>query len=77
MAQHAAALAGRLSEKDLETRLALIQALDWLVDSKESAAKVREVLPKIQAQLSDEKGNSHFVKVNEDLRRLASRLEKT
>jgi HEAT repeat protein len=76
-AQHAAALAGRLSEKDREARLALIQALDWLVDSKEAAAKAREALPRIQTQLADEKGNSNFVKVNEDLRRLATRLEKT
>ncbi len=29
--QHAAALAGRLSEKNLDTRMALIQGLDWLV----------------------------------------------
>ncbi|MDY7231759.1 HEAT repeat domain-containing protein [Hyalangium rubrum] len=75
-AQHAVALAGRLSEKDLETRFTLIQALDWLVDSKEGAVKAREALPKIQAQLTDEKGNNHFVKVNEDLRRLAIRLER-
>jgi HEAT repeat protein len=75
-AQHAAAMAARLSEKDLEARFALIQALDWLVgDSKEAAAKAREALPKIQAQLADEKGNSNFIKVNEDLRRLAFRLE--
>jgi HEAT repeat protein len=75
-AQHAAAMAARLSEKDLEARFALIQALDWLVgDSKEAAAKAREALPKIQAQLAEEKGNSHFIKVNEDLRRLAFRLE--
>jgi HEAT repeat protein len=75
--QHAAALAERLSEKDLEARLAFIQALDWLVgDSKDAATKAREALPKIQAQLTEEKGNSHFIKVNEDLRRLAFRLEK-
>jgi HEAT repeat protein len=74
-AQHVAALAGRLSEKDVETRMALIQALDWLLDSKEAVGKVREALPKIQAQLADEKGNSRFMKVNEDLRRLATRLE--
>jgi HEAT repeat protein len=75
--QHAVALAGRLSEKDLEARFAFIQALDWLVgDSKEAATKAREALPKIQAQLAEEKGNSHFIKVNEDLRRLAFRLEK-
>ncbi len=75
-AQHAAAMAARISEKDLETRFALIQALDWLVgDSKEAAAKAREALPKIQAQLAEEKGNSNFIKVNEDLRRLIFRLE--
>ncbi|HEX8706121.1 MAG TPA: HEAT repeat domain-containing protein [Myxococcaceae bacterium] len=76
-AQHAAALAGRLSEKDVDARLALVQSLDWLLDSKEAVGKVREALPKIQAQLADEKGNARFVKVNEDLRRLATRLEKT
>jgi HEAT repeat protein len=76
-AQHAAAMAGRLSEKDLDTRFALIQGLDWLVgDSKEAATQVREALPKLQAQLAEEKGNSHFVKVNEDLRRLLFRLER-
>ncbi|WP_224366024.1 HEAT repeat domain-containing protein [Hyalangium versicolor] len=75
--QHAAAMAGRLSEKDPETRAALVQALDWMVgDSKESAAKAREALPKIEAQLADEKGNRTFADVNEDLRRLAFRLER-
>lgn len=75
--QHAAALAERLSEKDLDARFALIQSLDWLVsDSKEAATKAREALPKIQSQLADEKGNSTFIKVNEDLRRLAFRIEK-
>jgi HEAT repeat protein len=76
-AQHTAAMAARLPEKDLEARFALIQALDWLVgDSKEAATKAREALPKIQAQLAEEKGNSTFIKVNEDLRRLAFRLER-
>ncbi|WP_224241887.1 HEAT repeat domain-containing protein [Hyalangium gracile] len=76
--QHAVAMAEKLAEKDLDTRFALIQALDWMVgDSKEAATKAREALPKIQAQLADEKGNSQFVKVNEDLRRLAFRLERT
>jgi hypothetical protein len=74
--QNAAVLAGKLSEKNLDTRLAIIQGLDWLVgDSKEAASKARESLPKIQAQLVDEKGNSHLANVNEDLRRLAFRLE--
>ncbi|MFL5347161.1 MAG: HEAT repeat domain-containing protein [Hyalangium sp.] len=75
--QHATALAERLSEKNLDARMALIQGLDWLVtDSKEAASKAREALPKIQAQLADEKGNSNFANVNEDLRRLAFRLER-
>lgn len=76
--QHTAALAERLSEKNLDARMALIQGLDWLVGgSQEAAAKARESLPKIQSQLANEKGNSEFVNVNEDLRRLAFRLERT
>ncbi|WP_225409982.1 HEAT repeat domain-containing protein [Stigmatella hybrida] len=77
-AAHAEALAGRVAGKDLEARTALLQSLDWLVgDSKEAAAKARQALPKLQAQFAEEKGNSRYLKVNEDLRRLIFRLERT
>ncbi len=77
-AEHVAALAGRLGEKDTRARLALIQAVDWLAEgSKEAASKARETLPKLQEQLANEKGSTNFARVNEDLRRLVVRLQKT
>jgi hypothetical protein len=76
-AQHVTSITERLSEKDLDARSALIQALDWMVvDSKEGAAKALEALPKIQKQLADDKGSNTLVKVTEDLRRVAFRLER-
>ncbi len=66
----------RLREKNLDSRLAIIQAVDWLVhDSKDAAAKAQAALPELQKQLSDEKGKTEFVKVNEDLRRLAVKID--
>jgi HEAT repeat protein len=77
-AGHVGALAGRVAGKDLEARSALLQSLDWLVgDSKEAAAQARQALPRLQAQLAEEKGHSRYLKVNEDLRRLIFRLERT
>ena len=69
-------LMGKLREKNLDTRLAIIQAIDWLVhDSKEAAAKAKAALPELQKQLAEEKGKTEFVKVNEDLRRLAVKID--
>lgn len=77
-AENMAALAGRLGEKDTRARLALVQAVDWLAEgSKEAASKAREALPKLQEQLVQEKGSSNYARVNEDLRRLVVRLQKT
>lgn len=77
-AEHVAALAGRLREKDTRARLAVIQAVDWLAEgSKEAASKARETLPKMQEQLTQERGSTDYALVNEDLRRLVVRLQKT
>lgn len=76
-AEHVAALAGRLGEKDTRARMALIQAMDWLSEgSPAAAAKARETLPQLQEQLTREKGSTDFVRVNEDLRRLVVRLQR-
>lgn len=77
-AEFVPALAARLGEKDTRARFALIQAVSWLVEgSKEAADKAREALPKLREQLSEEKGSSDFARVNEDLRRLVVRLQRT
>lgn len=70
-------LTKRLAEKNLDTRLAIIQATDWLVhDNKDAAKKAQEVLPALEKQIADEKGKTEFVKVNEDLRRLFVKIKR-
>jgi len=76
-AEMADALVKRLQETNLDVRLAVIQSLDWLIaDTKEAARKAAASLPNIEQQLSEEKGKTEFVKVNEDLRRLAVVLKR-
>lgn len=67
----------RLPEKNLDTRLAIIQGADWLMDdSKDAAAQAKKSLETLRKQVADEKGKTEFVKVNEDLRRLLAKLER-
>jgi hypothetical protein len=70
-------LTKRLTEKNLDTRLAIIQATDWLVhDNKAAAQKAQEIIPALEKQIADEKGKTEFVKVNEDLRRLFVKIKR-
>ncbi|MBL8915006.1 MAG: HEAT repeat domain-containing protein [Archangium sp.] len=67
----------RLPEKNLDTRLAIIQGADWLIDdSKDALAQAKKSLPALEKQVADEKGKTEFVKVNEDLRRLLAKLQR-
>lgn len=67
----------RLPEKNLDTRLAIIQGADWLIDdSKEAMEQARKGLPALEQQVTDERGKTEFVKVNEDLRRLLTKLHR-
>jgi hypothetical protein len=76
-AAHLGALLERLPEPHLNTRLALIHAVEWLLeDSREATAQARSVLPSLEKQLEAEKGRTEFIKVNEDLRRLVARLRR-
>jgi hypothetical protein len=68
-------LVTRLADENLETRAAAITAADWLItDSPEAMKEAKGSLAKIQKQLETEQGKTTFVKVNEDLRRLAVKL---
>jgi HEAT repeat protein len=61
-----------LTEENLETRLAIIQGVDWLIhDSKEAGKAAAGQLDALEKQIAEEKGKTQFQKVNEDLRRLA------
>lgn len=67
----------RLPEPNLDTRLAIIQGADWLIDdSKDAMATARKGLEKLEKQVADERGKTEFVKVNEDLRRLLTKLQR-
>jgi HEAT repeat protein len=71
-------LTKRLSEKNLDTRLAIIQATDWLIhDNKDAAKKAQEVLPSLEKQIAEERGKTEFVRVNEDLRRLYVKIKRS
>ena len=63
---------------NLDTRLAIIQGADWLIDdSKDAAAEAKKTtLEPLRKQIADERGKTEFVKVNEDLRRLLAKLER-
>lgn len=68
-------LLAKLTEENLDARLAFIQAVDWLVeDNKDAAAKAKSALPALFKQIEEERGKTQFVKVNEDLRRLAVKI---
>lgn len=65
-----------LRESNLDTRLAIIQGVDWLADDKAVAAKAKSLVADLDKQIAEEKGKTEFVKVNEDLRRLAVKLKR-
>ena len=78
-AEHVAALTSRMGERNTEARMALILGVGWLLEgSQDAAKKVREAsLPALRKQLQEEQGMTQFAKVNEDLRRLMMRIDRT
>ena len=66
-----------MTEKDPDTRMALILGAEWLVeDAKDAAALARNALPTLEKQLTEEKSSTEYVRANEDLRRLVARLQR-
>jgi hypothetical protein len=73
-----AELLKHLKEPDLEARASIIQSADWLVTSDKAAARAAQASSAaIDKQLDEEHGKTEFVKVNEDLRRLAVDLKRS
>ena len=57
--------------------VAIIQGADWLIDdSKDAMEQARKSLATLEKQVADERGKTEFVKVNEDLRRLLTKLRR-
>ena len=75
--EYVAALFKQIKEPDLDVRLAVIQGIDWLVtDSKDAQKAAQEFLPALEKQISEERGKTEFMKVNEDLRRLPVKIRR-
>lgn len=72
------ALLKHLADPDIQARLSAIQAVDWLVDDSR-AARAQAVAQKdaLAQQLDKEHSQTDFVKVNEDLKRLVAKLNRT
>ena len=71
------ALVKAMGHADLDARYAAILAADWLVvGSKEGLAAAKAELPKMEEQLKAEAGKLHFVKVNEDVKRLVMKVRR-
>lgn len=67
----------RLTEKNLDTRLAFIQGADWLVhDSPEALAEAKKGSAALAKQIAEERGKTEFDRVNEDLRRLYAKISR-
>lgn len=71
------ALLAALGDKNLEARFAAIMATDWVAaQSKAGLDAARAGLEAIDAQINTEKDKIQFVKINEDLKRLAVKIRR-
>ena len=71
-----AKLVPALKEEQLLVRMAATRALDWLTAVPAARDALKAAAPAVKAQLDSEQGKVQFVKVNEDLKRLAVKLSR-
>jgi HEAT repeat protein len=64
------------SDEQLLVREAAARALDWLAAIPAARPALKAAAPALAAQLAKEQGNTQFMKVNEDLRRLHVKLSR-
>jgi HEAT repeat protein len=70
-------LAEHLSDKEPETRAAVLQALMWLVQGDAAAARqLRPMLPKLEQQVASDRGRQDYAATNEELRRLITEVRR-
>ena len=63
-------------DDELRARLAAIRALEWLAAVPGAQPQLKAASERLHAQLQAEQGQVHFVKVNEELKRLQARLSR-
>ena len=70
-AEYATTLAQLVDQPDADTRLYVLQGLSWLVKSGTAAAlALKDMLPKLDQRLADDKGKQDYLAASEALRRL-------
>ncbi len=70
-AEFATTLAQLVDESDAETRMAVLQGLSWLVKGGTAAAMaLKDVVPKLEQRLEEDRGKQDYVATSEALRRL-------
>jgi HEAT repeat protein len=76
-AQAIPALIANLQDEDLYARFATVTALSWLLALPDGKPQAQAANDKLHAILDQEEGKQYYIKVDEDLRRLAERLDQT
>jgi HEAT repeat protein len=69
------ALIANLQDEDLYARFATVTALSWLLATPEGKPQAKAADDKLHAILDQEEGKQYYIKVDEDLRRLAAKLD--
>ena len=70
-------LSDHLADKEPETRAAVLQALMWLVQGDAPAARqLVPMLPKLEQQVSADRGRQDYAATNEQLRRLITEVRR-
>jgi HEAT repeat protein len=70
-------LLAALQDDFLAARYAECLALGWLLETPGGKSQVKEADDRVNAILTSEEGKTYYIRVNEDLKRLATKLEKT
>jgi HEAT repeat protein len=71
------ALSDHLTDKEPETRAAVLQALMWLVQGNAAAARqLVPMLPKLEQQVAADRGRQDYAATNEQLRRLITEVRR-
>ena len=70
-------LSDHLSDREPETRAAVLQALMWLVQAEPAAAQqLVPLIPKLEQQFAADRGRADYAATNEELRRLVTEVRR-
>jgi len=70
-------LLAALQDDFLAARYAECLALGWLLESEGGKPQMKQANERVTSILSSDEGKTYYIRVDEDLKRLATRLEKS